>query len=160
MADRDTPAPAAMAEMRQQMDGLEFFKRMLAGTMPMPPMLALLGIRLTEVEHGRVVFEAEATEAVYNGLGIAHGGYAATLLDSALGCAINAAMPVGRRFTTLELKINYTRPITKEAGTLRCEARVIHVGGRTATSEGRIVDADGKVFAHGTTTCIVVERTR
>jgi uncharacterized protein (TIGR00369 family) len=69
-------------------------------------------------------------------------------------------MPVGRRFTTLELKINLTRPLTKEAGLLRCEANVVHVGGRTATSEGRIVDAKGKLYAHGTTTCIVVEPPR
>ena len=158
MADRDAPAPADVAELRERMDGFEFFQRMRDGRVPPPPMLALLGVRLTEVERGRVVFEAEATEAVYNGLGVAHGGYAATLLDSALGCAINSAMPAGRRFTTLELKVNYTRPITKEAGTLRCEARVVHAGGRTATSEGRIVDAQGKVFAHGTTTCIVLER--
>ena len=95
---------------------------MLAGEMPPPPMIDLLGIRLAEVEEGRVVFTATCEERFYNGTGVAHGGFAATLLDTALGCAINSAMPAGRRFTTLELKVNLTRPITKEAGLLRCEA--------------------------------------
>ncbi|HZB45076.1 MAG TPA: PaaI family thioesterase [Pyrinomonadaceae bacterium] len=84
-----------------------------------------------------------------------HGGLAATLLDSALGCAINTAMPAGRVFTTLEMKVNYVRPLTAATGEVRCEARVIHAGGRTATAEGRIVDAGGKLYAHGTTTCMV-----
>jgi uncharacterized protein (TIGR00369 family) len=147
-------------EARRRMSGLEFFQQMRAGQMPPPPMLDLLGIRLAEVEEGRVVFTAICEESFYNGTGVAHGGFAATLLDTALGCAINSAMPAGRRFTTLELKVNLTRPITKEAGLLCCEAKVVHVGGRTATSEGRIVDAAGKLYAHGTTTCIVVDAPR
>ena len=147
-------------EARRSMSGLEFFKKMLAGEMPPPPMVDLLGIRLVEVEAGRVVFTARAEERFYNGTGVAHGGFAATLLDTALGCAINSAMPAGRRFTTLELKVNLTRPLTREAGLLRCEANVVHVGGRTATSEGRITDRNGKLYAHGTTTCIVVEDRR
>ena len=80
---------------------------------------------------------------------------AATLLDSATGCAINAMMPAGRIFTTLEMKVNYIRPITRETGEVRCEANVIHVGGRTATAEGRIVDRNGKLYAHGTATCML-----
>ena len=131
---------------------------MLAGVVPPPPMVSLLGLRLVEADEGRVVFAGTATESFYNGWGVAHGGFAATLLDSALGCAINTLSPPGRTFTTLELKINYTRPITRDAGELRCEARVIHIGGRTATSDGRIVDAKGKLYAHGTTTCIVIEQ--
>ena len=128
--------------------------------MSAPAMLELLGIRLVEVGEGRVVFSATADERFYNGTGVAHGGFAATLLDTALGCAINSTMPVGKRFTTLELKVNLTRPLTKEVGPLQCEAQVVHVGGRTATSEGRIIDARGKLYAHGTTTCIVVEPPR
>jgi len=147
-------------EARRTMSGLEFFQKMLAGEMPPPPMIDLLGIRLAEVEAGHVVFTAQCDERFYNGTGVAHGGFAATILDTALGCAINSAMPAGRRFTTLELKVNLTRPITKEVGQLRCEARVVHVGGRTATSEGRIVDRTGKLYAHGTTTCIVVDAPR
>lgn len=147
-------------EARRRMSGIEFFRTMLAGGVPPPPMIELLGIRLAEVEEGRVVFTGIAEERFYNGTGVAHGGFAATLLDTALGCAINSAMPAGRRFTTLELKVNLTRPLTQEAGLLRCEAKVVHVGGRTATSEGRITDAKGKLYAHGTTTCIVVDAPR
>jgi len=142
------------------LSGLEYFRKLLAGEIPPPPMLDLLGIRLVEIELGRVVFAATAEERFYNGTGVAHGGFAATLLDTALGCAINSTMPPGRRFTTLELKINLTRPLTREVGALRCEGRVVHLGGRTATSEGRIVDARGKLYGHGTTTCIVVEPPR
>ena len=149
-----------MSPTRESLSGLEFFQRLVRGDVPPPPMLQLLNIRLTEVEAGRVVFEAEAEERFYNGTGVAHGGFAATLLDSALGCAINSMMPAGRRFTTLELKINLTRPLTHQVGTLRCEATVVHVGGRVATSEGRITDRNGKLYAHGTTTCIVVEPPR
>jgi len=145
---------------RRTMSGIEYFKKMMAGELPPPAMLDLLGIKLVDVEPGRVVFTATAEERFYNGTGVAHGGFAASLLDTALGCAINSAMPAGRRFTTLELKVNLTRPLTKEAGLLRCEASIVHVGGRTATSEGRIVDANGKLYAHGTTTCIVVETPR
>lgn len=137
--------------------GLDFFRQMVAGTIPPPPMVALLGLRLVEAEEGRVVFAGTATEQFYNGWGVAHGGFAATLLDSALGCAINTLSPAGKTFTTLELNVNYTRPLTREAGELRCEARVVHAGSRVATSEGRIVDANGKIYAHGTTTCIVIE---
>jgi uncharacterized protein (TIGR00369 family) len=148
------------AHIREKLSGLDYFKKMLAGEVDPPPMLKLLGISLAEAEAGRVVFTGTVEDRHYNGMGVAHGGYAATLLDSALGCAINSVMGPGRRFTTLELKVNLTRPLTREAGPLRCEATVVHVGGRTATSEGRITDQHGKLYAHGTTTCIIVEERR
>jgi uncharacterized protein (TIGR00369 family) len=149
-----------MATIREGLGGLEYFKRMIAGEVPLPPMLDLLGIRLIEAEEGRVVFTGTVEREHYNGMGVAHGGYAATLLDSSLGCCINTLMPPGKRFTTLELKVNLTRPLTHEVGQLFCEANVVHLGGRVATSEGRIVDRNGKLYAHGTTTCIVVESPR
>src|SRR5262245_44834538 len=139
---------------------MEFFRQMLAGQIPPPPMVSLLGLRLVEVEPGRVVFTGTATEAFYNGWGVAHGGYAATLLDSAMGCSINTTAPAGRTFTTLELKVNYVRPLMRESGELRCEGRLIHAGSRVATAEARIVDVNGKIYAHGTTTCIVIETDR
>jgi uncharacterized protein (TIGR00369 family) len=142
---------------RRAMGGLAFFRHMLEGQMPQAPMTKRLNMRLLEVDEGRVVFGARPTRDHYNGMGVVHGGFAATLLDSALGCAINSMAPPGKIYTTLELKINYTRPLTEEVGDVRCEARVIHLGSRTATAEGRIVDADGKLYAHGSTTCIVVE---
>ncbi len=98
-------------------------------------MLALLGIRLVDVEHGRVVFAARVEERFYNGTGVAHGGFAATLLDTALGCAINSTTPAGTRFTTLELKVNLTRALTVDVGEVRCEGKVLHVGHRTGVSE-------------------------
>lgn len=138
------------------MSALDRFRKMAAGELPPPPILRLLGIRMVEVEAGRVVFEVTPAEQHYNGMGVAHGGLAATLMDSALGVAINSAAPEGKTFTTLELKVNYTRPITAATGPVRCEGRVIHVGNRTATAEARIVDAAGKLYAHGTTTCITI----
>lgn len=151
----DTQTPP-LAPSRQTLSGLEFFQRMADGTLKPPAMVSLLGLKMTEVEEGRIVVTGTATEQFYNGLGIAHGGFAATLLDTALGCAINSTQPAGRIFTTLELKINYTRPLNREVGELRCEAKVVHVGSRTATAEARIVDARGKIYAHATTTCMVV----
>ena len=149
-----------MPTIREGLSGLQYFKRMVAGEVPPPPMLALLGIRLIEADEGRVVFTGTVAPEHYNGMGVAHGGYAATLLDSALGCCINTMMPPGKRFTTLELKVNLTRPLTHGVGPVFCEAKVVHLGGRTATSEGRIVDGNGKLYAHGTTTCIVVDAPR
>jgi uncharacterized protein (TIGR00369 family) len=151
-------AHSTLAQVRRSMSGLEFFREMIAGRIPPPPLVALLGIRIVEVDEGRVVFAGVPDEKFYNGMGVAHGGWAATVLDSALGCAINTTQPAGRSFTTLELKINYTRPLRREVGEVRCEGRVIHVGSRTGTSEARIVAADGKIYAHGTTTCIIVDR--
>jgi uncharacterized protein (TIGR00369 family) len=156
----DTTSPSGLFEIRRRLSGLEFFQKMVAGEMPPPPLVALLGLKLVEAEAGRVTFTGLAREEFYNGMGVAHGGFAATLLDSALGCAINTMMPAGRVFTTIDLQIHYTRPLRREAGELRCTATVVHVGSRTATSEGRIVDANGKVYAHGTTTCILVEPPR
>ena len=139
------------------MTGLEYFRAMVDGRLPHPPMVSLLGLRIVEADEGRVVFAATAAEKFYNGWGVAHGGFAAALLDTALTCAINTTSSRERSFTTLELKINFVRPLTREAGVVRCEGRVVHAGNRTATAEGRITGPDGKLYAHGTTTCIVIE---
>ena len=137
------------------MTGLEYMRQVMRGEVPPSGMGQLMNFKLVEVSEGRAVFTIQPDERHYNGLGIAHGGLAATLLDSATGCAINTMMPAGKIFTTLEMKINYVRPMTRETGEVRCEANVIHVGGRTATAEGRIVDRDGKLYAHGTATCML-----
>ena len=137
------------------MTGLEYMQRVMTGEVPPSGMVQLMNFKLVEVSEGRAVFTIKPDERHYNGLGIAHGGLAATLLDSATGCAINTMMPAGRIFTTLEMKINYVRPMARETGEVRCEANVIHVGGRIATAEGRIVDCDGKLYAHGTATCML-----
>jgi 3-hydroxyacyl-CoA dehydrogenase len=155
-ANDETPAPTVGA--RYALSGLEYMRKMMAGELTPSGMAQLMDFKLVEVSEGRAVFAIEPNERHYNGLGIAHGGLAATLLDSALGCAINTMMPTGRIFTTLEMKINYVRPIRRETGEVRCEASVIHIGGRVATAEGRIVDAGGKLYAHGTATCMLFRR--
>jgi uncharacterized protein (TIGR00369 family) len=146
--------------MRRALGGLAFFRQMAAGGVRRAPMVALLDFRLVEVEEGRAVFMAQPTDAHYNGLGIVHGGLAASLLDTALGVAINTMAPQGRIFTTLEMKVNFTRALRREVGPVRCEARVIHVGTRVGTAEARLVDAAGTLYAHGTATCILFEPTR
>jgi 3-hydroxyacyl-CoA dehydrogenase len=152
-ANDETPAPTVGA--RYALSGLEYMRQMMAGELTPSGMAQLMDFKLVEVSEGRAVFAVKPDERHYNGLGIAHGGLAATLLDSALGCAINTMMPTGKIFTTLEMKINYVRPIRRETGEMRCEASVIHIGGRVATAEGRIVDASGKLYAHGTATCML-----
>ena len=119
------------------------------------PIARTVGFELTEVEEGRVVFEAIPTTAVYNPLGTVHGGWIATILDSAMACAVHSTLRVGEGYTTLEMKLNYVRPVMPASGPVRCEGRLIHRGGSVATSEGRLVDAHGKLLAHGTETCMI-----
>lgn len=144
-------------ESRASMSGLEYMQKLAAGELPQSGMSQLMGFRLVEASEGYAVVAVEPDDSHYNGLGIAHGGLAATLLDSATGCAINTMMPAGRVFTTLEMKINYVRPIRGGCGVVRCEARVIYAGGRVATAEGRVTGADGKLYAHGTATCMLFQ---
>lgn len=144
---------------RQFQSGLEFMRRVAAGEIEGAPMVKLLGLHLTAVEEGRVVLEATPQPEHENGLGIAHGGFAATMLDTALSCAVNTVMPAGKVFTTLEMKIHYVRAISRRAGALTCVGSVVHAGRTTATAEGRIVDGNGKLYAHGTVTCILFRDT-
>lgn len=140
---------------RETLSGLEYLKQLQSGALPPTPMAALLDITILEVSEGRAVLGANPSAQHTNGIGIVHGGLAATLLDTALGCAVNSLMPPGRIFTTLEMKVNFTRAIREDAGPLRCEAHVIHGGRRTATAEGRVVDGRGKICAHATGTWIL-----
>jgi len=155
MRTADEEKTGENTETRRSLSGLEYMRQLLTGEREASGMARLLNMRLVEVEEGRAVFAVSPDERHYNGIGIAHGGLAATLLDSALGCAINTEMPAGRIFTTLEMKVNYVRPMRRETGEVRCEAHVLHAGGRVATAEGRIVDAAGKLYAHGTATCML-----
>jgi uncharacterized protein (TIGR00369 family) len=148
--------PKALAEAARGLTGLEFLKRVASGELPPPPIGALMSFGLGELEEGRAVFTARPAEYHYNPIGVVHGGLAATLLDSAMGCAVHTTLPAGAGYTTLEIKVNYVRALTAETGEVRCEARVIHVGGRTATAEGKVLDAAGKLYAHATTTCIIL----
>lgn len=147
----------ATSHPRRHMSGLEYFRKMMTGEVPHPPLVALLGIRLAHVEPGHVIAEVEPAAIHENGLGIGHGGLAATMLDTALGCAVNTVMGHGQIFTTLEMRIHYTRAIKQGIGVIRCEAKIVHAGRRTATAEARIMDSAGKLYAHGTGTWIVYE---
>jgi uncharacterized protein (TIGR00369 family) len=149
-----------LAEARRRLDGLEFFRRMIAGELPLPPLAALLGFRILEVAEGRAVFEADPLPAFYNGLGSVHGGFAATLLDTALGGAVNTTMGPGRAYATVDLKVTLIRALRRDVGPVRCIATAVQTGSRIATAEGRIIDARDKIYAHGTATCMAVETPR
>ena len=137
--------------------GLETLEALLAGKLPPPPISRALDFILVEVAPGRAVFQGRPSERFLNPLGGLHGGWYATLLDSAVGCAVHTTMPVGRGYTTLELKLNIVRAVSPKLPLVRALGQVIHAGRQTATAEGRIVDADGKLYAHATTTCLVFE---
>ena len=147
--------PRALAGAARGLTGLEFLSKVASGELPRPPISALMNFGLAELGEGRAVFTVAPAEYHYNLIGVVHGGLAATLLDSAMGCAVHSVLPAGAGYTTLEIKVNYIRALTAETGEVRCEARVIHVGGRTATAEGKVLDAAGKLYAHATTTCII-----
>ena len=148
--------PKTLAEAGRSMPGIEFLRAMRDGKLPHPPICALLSYRLVEVEPGHAVFEATPGEQHYNPIGVVHGGLAMTLLDSAMGCAVQTQMPAGGGYTTLEAKTNLVRAVTSETGKLRAIGKVVHVGKRIATAEARLEDAAGKLYAHATTTCIVL----
>lgn len=136
-------------------DGVTFLREMVAGRHPVPPMAALLGFTLTEVDDGRAVFVGMPEQRHYNPIGVVHGGFAATVLDSALGCAVHSTLKQGEAYTTLELKVNLVRAITKDTGRVTAEGRIIHRGRTLATSEADLRDEAGRLYAHGTTTCMI-----
>jgi uncharacterized protein (TIGR00369 family) len=148
--------PRGLAQAGRGMPGIEFLRAIRDGKLPPPPIAVVLGFRLVEVEPGHAVFEVDPGEQHYNPIGVVHGGLAMTLLDSAMGCAVHTQMPAGTAYTTLEAKTNLVRAITAETGRLRAVGKTVHVGKRMATAEGRLEDAAGKLYAHASTTCIVI----
>jgi uncharacterized protein (TIGR00369 family) len=148
--------PLPLAQAGRSLCGLEFLRAIRDRKLPSPPIAMLLGFDLVEVEPGRVVFEITPGERHYNPIGVVHGGLAMTLLDSCMGCAVQTHMPAGGGYTTLEAKTNLVRAITSETGRLRAIGETLHVGKRMATAEGRLEDAAGKLYAHATTTCMVL----
>jgi len=148
--------PAALAESGRSMAGIDFLRAIRDRRLPAPPIAELLGFNLVEVEPGHAVFEVTPGEQHYNPIGVVHGGLAMTLLDSAMGCAVQTHMPAGGGYTTLEAKTNLVRPITAATGRLRAIGKVVHLGKRIATAEGRLEDAAGKLYAHASSTCIVL----
>lgn len=147
----------ARPEQVEGLTGMQVFEAMLAGRLPAPPISQTLDFELVRVEPGLAVFQGRPGQAHYNPMGTVHGGWFATLLDSAVGCAVHSTLPVGKAYTTLELKINIVRALTERVPLVRAEGRVVHGGNQVATAEGRLVGPDGKLYAHATTTCLVFD---
>ena len=140
----------------QSLSGLEALRAIIAGALPAPPIGRLMGFRLVEVEKGRAVFEGTPGPSLLNPLGAVHGGYALTLIDSACGCAVHSELDAGIGYTTVETKVNFTRPIDPYGGAIRCEGRVLSRGRQIATAEAYLRSAEDKLLAHGTSTLIIL----
>jgi uncharacterized protein (TIGR00369 family) len=149
--------PRGALEQARERSGLDYMRRLVEGEFPPPPIAELMGFRLSAVSEGAATFHGEPGEQHLNPIGSVHAGFAATLLDSAMGCAVHTSLPAGVGYTTLELSVNLVRAIAPDTGTVVCEGRVIHVGRRTATAEARLTqESTGKLLAHAKTTCLVV----
>jgi len=144
-------------EQQRTMSGLEFVQGLVTGALPLNSMAETLGYDIVEVSSGRVAVEAEPTVAHLNPAGTVHGGLSATLLDSCMGLAVHSTLDKGFGQTTLEFKISLVRPITPDTGPVRGEGSVVFRGRRISTAEGRLTDTEGRILAHGTTTCLIFE---
>lgn len=142
-------------EIAKTYDGLSFLKGVIDGTLPQPPMCEVLGFYLIEAEYGRAVFEGMPEYRLYNPIDTVHAGFAATLLDSALSCSIFSTMAKGEGWTTLEIKLNLVRSLTKDTGLVRAEGRLLHRGRMVGTAQGDLKDRAGKLYAHATATCMI-----
>lgn len=148
--------PAQFAEPIRKLSGIEFMRAFLAGDLPPPPFMQLLGIRIISVEPSAVAFEFDPAEYMYSPLGNVHGGIVTVLLDTAMGCSFHTTLPAGTGYTTLELKVNFLKSVTAKAGTLRAEGHVIHSGSRVATTDARLLDSNGRLYAHATSTLMIL----
>jgi uncharacterized protein (TIGR00369 family) len=149
--------PDATARAGRALAGLDYLNAIRTGTLPAPPIAVLMGFELETVEPGRAVMVLTPGEHLYNPQGTVHGGVAATLLDSVMGCAVHSTLPVGRGFTTIEIKVNYLKPVIATTGPLRAEGKVVQVGRQIAMAEGRLTDGAGRLYAAGTTSCLVFD---
>lgn len=152
--------PLPSAEAGARLSGLDYIEAIQAGQIPPPPIAVVMNFAITEVSEGRAIFEGEPGEEHYNPIGVVHGGYAATLLDSALGCALHTTLPAGVGYTSLGLEAKYVRPITRDTGRVLCEANVLYRGRRQATAEAKLAAADGgKLLAHAVATLMILGET-
>lgn len=148
--------PRAGAEAARRLSGSDYLRALMRGEFPRPPIAVLMGFDLAEIGEGTAVFTSVSGEHLYNPIGMVHGGFAATLCDSAMGCAVQTLLPAGVGYTTLELKVNLIRALTDESGRLHCSGRVLHLGGRSAVAEAQLHDGAGRLCAHATTTCLIL----
>lgn len=149
--------PSLTAATAAGLTGVDFLQAIARGEIPQAPVAALLGMRVAEVEPGRVVFELRVGEYLYNPIGSVHGGIISTVLDSAMGCAVHSNLTRGQGYTTLELKVNFDRALTVAVPVVRAEADIVTSGRRVATAVGRLVGPDGTLYAHASTTCLVFD---
>jgi uncharacterized protein (TIGR00369 family) len=143
-------------ETLKALSGLDFLQRIADGRLPRAPICDTLNFQLIEVERGRAVFQGAPKPEHYNPIGSIHAGWAATLLDSCMACAVHSTVAAGQGYTTVEFKLNLVRPILPDTGPLRADGKVINAGRTIATSEGRLFGPDGKLYAHGTETCLIL----
>jgi uncharacterized protein (TIGR00369 family) len=155
MTAQTLPPGLTPIEEVKKLSGLEFLKGIQEGRLPPPPIAHHLGFTLTEVEEGRALFVGTPDFRLYNPIGSVHGGYIATLLDSAMSCAVHTTAPAGFGYTTVEIKVNFVRAVTDRTGPVRAEGKIINAGKRIGTSEGRLTDGQGRLLAHGTATCLI-----
>ncbi len=149
--------PAATAATGLKLAGLEYMRAIAQGTMPAPPVARLLGFELVEADPGRALFALEPAEWMYNPIGSVHGGIAATMLDSCMGCAVHTTLEAGVGYTTTDLQVRYIRGMSVATGRVLAEGRVVHAGKRSATDEGRrFAESDETLIAHGTTGCMIL----
>jgi uncharacterized protein (TIGR00369 family) len=148
--------PLATASAGAELAGMDYMRALRDGELPAPPIAVTMNMGPVELEEGRVVFSGLPGEEHYNPIGVVHGGYAATILDSVLGCAVHTTLPLGVGYTSLGLEVKYLRPITRDTGRVRAEGTVVHRGRRQATAEARLTgEADGKLLATGTSTLMI-----
>ena len=140
------------------MSGIEMLEAMIAGKIPRAPMSVTLDFILIRIEPGIALFQGRPQLAHYNPLGVVHGGWFATLLDSAMGCAVGSTLPAGKGYTTMEFKVNLVRALTEAIPVVRAEGKIVHSGRSSATAEARLFGPDGKLYAHASTTCLVFDR--
>ncbi len=153
--ERSTGPGVSTIEAMRAESGLDFLRGLLAGRIPRPPINDTLDYYLIEAEHGRAVFQGSPKPEFFSPIRSIHAGWASTLLDSCMACAVHTTLAAGQGYTTVEFKLNFVRPVMPDVGPLRAEGRVVSAGRRIATSEGRLVDANGKLYAHGTETCLI-----
>jgi uncharacterized protein (TIGR00369 family) len=160
MDDKSAPAVeygVTPTQLMTSMAGIDFVRAIFAGKLPAPPIMENIGPFDSAVEPGVVTMKSVPGFRRYNPIGSVHGGYAATLLDSAMGLAVHSMLPAGSGYTTLEFKVSFIRGMTKDIGVVRTEGRILNVGRRAATAEARITDCKDRLLAHATTTCLIFE---